>query len=228
MDYSVVIPAAGQGKRMGAGVNKLLLPLCGKPIIAHTIARFLSDERCKEIVLVISKQDEEAMRRVVESERVRFVYGGKERQQSVFAGVCALESQAEIVLVHDGARPFVSQDVIHRLVAAVNNGQSAIVGVPLKDTIKRVRESRIEKTIDRTVLYAAQTPQAFSKETLRALLQRAENEGWLGTDEASVAEYYSEPVAVVEGNHYNIKLTTPEDLTYGTYLLSQVFPGNKQ
>ncbi|MGL4522810.1 MAG: 2-C-methyl-D-erythritol 4-phosphate cytidylyltransferase [Bacilli bacterium] len=231
MNYTVIIPAAGQGKRMGAGVNKLLLPLFGRALFVHTVQRFYAHERCERIVLVVSAEDEKEMQRLLQeaglTERIVFVQGGGERQQSVHNGLCAIAKEhPQCVLVHDAARPFVQHEEIERLVEKVCNGKSAILATKMKDTIKNVRGSEILSTIDREQLRSALTPQAFAFESLFAAFQHAERENWLGTDEASVMEYYGGKVEVVEGSYYNIKLTTPEDMVYAAFLMEKIFPGN--
>ncbi|MGE8207220.1 2-C-methyl-D-erythritol 4-phosphate cytidylyltransferase [Heyndrickxia sp. NPDC080065] len=224
MDYQVIIPAAGQGKRMGAGKNKLLLELQEQPIILHTINVFLHDNYCKGIILVIQPDDEPIFKVLLKNcpmkEKIKIVYGGIERQYSVYNGLLAVEN-TEIVLVHDGARPFIKLSTIHQLVNAAFEKGAAIAAVPVKDTIKKVNNFQVMETIERTSLWQVQTPQAFRFSILFNAHQQANKEKFLGTDEASLVERLEYPVHIVTGDYDNIKLTTPEDLYFAEAILKK-------
>lgn len=219
--YTVVIPAAGQGKRMGADENKLMLQLRGRPIIVWTVETFDQDRWCEQIVLPIRLDEQAWFERELAHIKtpITYVAGGEERQQSVYAGLQAVES-SPIVLIHDGARPFVRQTHIHQ-VAQVAMTRAAILAVPVKDTVKRVKKTAIEQTVPRETLWLAQTPQAFQTKQIRAAHERAAREAFIGTDDASLLEWLGEAVDIVNGDYYNIKLTTPEDLVFGEAILSK-------
>ncbi len=225
MAYEVIIPAAGQGKRMGAGKNKLLLELKGIPVFIHTLQVFERDEKCDGIVLAISPQDEEEFNILLKEHQIKkikaIVYGGKERQDSVYHGLEAAGSEG-IILVHDAARPFIDVPTIHKSVHVANEYGAAVVAVPVKDTIKRVLHDEVVETVDRSSLWAIQTPQAFRISILKEAHQHAKDTGFLGTDEASLVERIQHPVKIVEGSYDNIKLTTKEDLYFAEAILKKM------
>ncbi|KMJ56763.1 2-C-methyl-D-erythritol 4-phosphate cytidylyltransferase [Bacillus sp. LL01] len=216
MKYQVIILAAGQGKRMKAGKNKQFIELQGKPVIIHTLNVFEADPDCEQIKLVINDKEKDIFKELLTLFPIKkvkeIVPGGEERQDSVYNGLNSITS-ADIVLVHDGARPFISHKVIHNLVETASKEGAAIVGVPVKDTIKRVsKESIVEETVERSSLWSIQTPQAFRYPILKEAHEKAKMENYLGTDEASLVERINVPVHIVEGEYENFKLTTPEDL----------------
>ncbi|CAG9622246.1 2-C-methyl-D-erythritol 4-phosphate cytidylyltransferase [Sutcliffiella rhizosphaerae] len=225
MNYHVIVLAAGQGKRMKAGINKQFIELEGKPVIIHTLSVFEKDPHCQEIKLVINEKESDIFHKlltVYPLKKVKeIVFGGKERQDSVYNGLIATDTKG-IVLVHDGARPFVSNSVIHRLVDAAAKEGAAIVGVPVKDTIKKVgHDQLVEETVERSSLWSVQTPQAFRFDILMNAHEEARKTGYQGTDEASLVERISVPVKMVEGDYENIKLTTPEDLILAKAILQK-------
>ncbi|MBM7622373.1 2-C-methyl-D-erythritol 4-phosphate cytidylyltransferase [Bacillus tianshenii] len=225
MTYEVMVLAAGQGKRMKAGKNKQFIELEGKPVIIHTLTVFENDPMCKEIKLVINEKEVPLFEALLESYGIskvsEMVPGGKERQDSVYNGLLRMEN-AEIVLVHDGARPFIRQEVIHRLVEKAKRDGAAIVGVPVKDTIKKVNaDLLIEETVERAALWMIQTPQAFQYSILQKAHLQAKEEQYMGTDESSLVERIGMPVHMVEGDYENIKLTTPEDLIVAEAILKK-------
>lgn len=224
MSYQVIIPAAGQGKRMRAGKNKVLLQLKDKPILIHTLQVFERDERCEGIILAISADDESLFRKLLEQYKIgkvtALVQGGAERQHSVYNGLKAAK-RGGIILVHDAARPFILPSVIHELVDVAERDGGAIVAVPVKDTIKKVHDFEVVETVERSSLWAVQTPQAFRMSILEEAHEEAIRQNFLGTDEASLVERLRIPVKIVEGDYDNIKLTTPEDLYFAEAILKQ-------
>ncbi len=225
MNYRVIVLAAGQGKRMKAGKNKQFIELAGKPVIVHTLSVFEKDPSCKEIKLVINEKEKDIFNELLAQYPMKkikeLVKGGEERQDSVYNGLKSLQDE-EIVLVHDGARPFISRNVIHKLVETAAIEGAAIVGVPVKDTIKRVnQEGVVEETVERSSLWSIQTPQAFRFPVLMQAHEQAKAEGFLGTDEASLVERIRIPVHIVEGEYENIKLTTPDDLIIANAILQK-------
>lgn len=223
MPYQVIIPAAGQGKRMGAGKNKLLLTLEGVPVLIHTLKVFEADAACSGIILAIHPDDETEFKSLLKEYGIHkvssLVIGGKERQDSVFNGLKALGSFNGVVLVHDAARPFIKAETIHTLVEAAGKEGGAIVAVPVKDTIKKALNSKVIETVERSSLWAVQTPQAFRVSVLLEAHNKAMSEHFTGTDESSLVERLPHPVAIIEGDYDNIKLTTPEDLYFAEAIL---------
>jgi 2-C-methyl-D-erythritol 4-phosphate cytidylyltransferase len=223
MPYQVIIPAAGQGKRMGAGKNKLLLTLEGVPVLIHTLKVFEADAECTGIILAIHPDDENEFMLLLKDYGIhkveQLVIGGKERQDSVYNGLKAIGSFAGVVLVHDAARPFIKMETIHALVEAAGKEGAAIVAVPVKDTIKKAVNSQVVETVERSSLWAVQTPQAFRVSILLDAHEKAAREPFTGTDESSLVERLPHHVAIIEGDYDNIKLTTPEDLYFAEAIL---------
>lgn len=207
---------------MGAAGNKLFLKLRGKPILAHTLEVFQQDAWCEQIILAIKEEERPMMEACLKeynfTKVTKLVAGGKERQHSVYEAL-KVANGAELVLVHDAARPFIHPHVIHQLAEAAAEKGGAVAAVKAKDTMKRVVDGRIEETIDRETLWAIQTPQAFRYELLLAAAQEADEQGFLGTDEAMLAERAGIPVYIVESSYDNQKMTTPEDLVLGELIL---------
>ncbi len=224
MNYTVVLPAAGSGKRMGAERNKLFLELEGQPILAHTLQVFQQDPWCEAIVLAIKEEERNFIEELVETYKLskvtHLVQGGSERQHSVFEALKAAYP-CEIVLVHDAARPFILQSTIHALVKKAATEGGAIAAVKAKDTMKRVVNGRVEETIDRETLWSVQTPQAFRYPLLFEAAEQAQKDGFLGTDEAMLAERAGIPVHVVESSYDNQKMTTSDDLLIGELILKR-------
>lgn len=229
MSVFVIIPAAGMGRRMGATVNKQYLPLNGRPILAHTIALFDQHPLIDKIYLITPADEFELCRReVLEPNSFakvqELVPGGAERQDSVRNGLLACAAGPEdILLIHDGVRPLLQPALIDKLVAEVQARGACLVGVPVKDTIKQVVDGRIEGTPERSGLWQAQTPQAFRYGQILDAYQRAQQDGFRGTDDASLVERLGQSVTVVAGSYRNIKITTPEDL-----LLARAFLDNPE
>lgn len=223
MPYQVIIPAAGQGKRMGAGKNKLLLTLEATPILIHTLKVFEADPECSGIILAIHPDDEQEFKSLLNEYGIHkvssLVTGGKERQDSVYNGLMAVSSLDGIVLVHDAARPFIKIETIHRLVDAASKDGGAIVAVPVKDTIKKAANNQVSETVERSSLWSVQTPQAFRVSVLLEAHNKAAREQFIGTDESSLVERIPQPVSIIEGDYDNIKLTTPEDLYFAEAIL---------
>ncbi len=200
MNYEAIVLAAGRGKRMNAGMNKQFLELGGEPLIVRTLNVFERDERCTRMS---STQPSEAdLEQLLVRFRIRKVAaltdGGEERQHSVYNGLQALAGE-EIVLIHDGARPFVRVHHLHELVNAAVQYGAAIPAVRVKDTIKKANGLFVEQTIDRSSLWAVQTPQAFRLSLIMEAHEAAKQAGYLGTDDASLVERIGKPVKIIEG-----------------------------
>ncbi|WP_313892863.1 2-C-methyl-D-erythritol 4-phosphate cytidylyltransferase [Psychrobacillus sp.] len=222
MMYTVLLPAAGSGKRMGAGQNKLFLELRDAPILIHTLRVFEKDPHCKHIVLAIKVEEQAFIEQLLQKYQITKVAaiteGGAERQHSVYACLKASPEQG-IVLVHDAARPFIKQQVIHQLVEVAMKSGAAVAAVRAKDTMKKVANGIIQETVDRESLWIIQTPQAFQYALLEKAERLADEASFLGTDEAMLVERLGEQVHIVESTYDNVKMTTQEDLLFGEIIL---------
>lgn len=205
---------------MGTGMPKQFLELGGAPILVHTVERFLGVSSIRHIAVALPaaylESAEQAFRKHFSEEQCRRlipVAGGDTRQQSVLAGLNGLPGETGIVLVHDGARPFVSSSLIQQCIRAAEQYGAAIAAIPVRDTIKRVNDrGEVTATIDRGNLWQAQTPQAMAANLLRRAYEYAAANNFAGTDEASLLEHAGIPVRIVEGSEQNIKITRPDDL----------------
>ena len=220
----VVLVAAGRGERMGSTGNKLLLELNGRPILELAAEAICRDPRVVELIVVVRPEErQEMLQRLsgLETSVARLLLpdGGAERADSVRSGVVAASTDLDLLLVHDAARPFVSSALLDRVIQAALKHGAAIPAIPVVDTLKQVADGRISRTVDRTGLYCAQTPQAFRTSVLKDAVERAQAEGIAHTDEASLLEQLGMPVQVVAGESINIKLTRPEDLRLARGLL---------
>ncbi|MDQ0195999.1 2-C-methyl-D-erythritol 4-phosphate cytidylyltransferase [Paenibacillus wynnii] len=216
----VVIVAAGRGTRMGTAESKQFLLLQDKPIVVHTLEVFQQHELISEIVLVTGEEDIDRCKEWIADYKldkvIAVIAGGTERQYSVYKGL--LELRTQWVMVHDGVRPFVQPDQIEACYRRAEQVGASVLAVPVKDTIKQVDGAgRVLSTPDRRSLWAIQTPQTFRLSELKAAYELAERDGFVGTDDASLAERAGISVSVVEGSYSNIKITTPEDLDFAEY-----------
>ncbi|MBT1278557.1 2-C-methyl-D-erythritol 4-phosphate cytidylyltransferase [Thermoanaerobacter sp. CM-CNRG TB177] len=218
MNVSAVIVAAGKGIRMGHTVNKVYLPIAGKPVLYYSLKTFDEIDWIKEIVAVVSKEEieyckENVIKRYFFKKPVKLVEGGSERQYSVYNGIINTERNCEIITIHDGARPLIEKEVVIKALKEAYLYKAVALGVPVKDTIKVVDEKNfILNTPDRKYLWAIQTPQVFERNLIIKAHQKALEDGFLGTDDTVLVERLGYKVKVVEGDYRNIKITTPEDL----------------
>ena len=218
MSVIVIIPAAGAGSRFGSGIPKQFQTLAGKPLIQHVIERFLLDASVDRIIVPVA---ELLISSVANSDRVTFVAGGETRQQSVIRGLAAA-GDAELIAVHDAARPLFSVTMFHAVIDAAREFGAALPVVPVADTIHVMNsDATVAETLDRTLLGSAQTPQCFRAEILRDVLARAEQENIEGTDEAGLAARFGYTVKAVPGDPRNLKITVPEDLAIAESYLQQ-------
>lgn len=209
--YSAIVLCAGAGKRTGLEYNKMLYSFKGKTVYEMTLEHFVNDERCKQIVVVTKEEEREDFVNLIHDERIVFVNGGKERQDSVFAGLQVVNQP--YVLIHDGARPYVKDEHITLLLDCLKTHKGCLLMVPCKDTIKEVRDGRVVKTLERSSLMQAQTPQAFEYELIYNAYKKGIESHYQATDDAQMVETFSdEDVYVVVGDYENKKITTPEDL----------------
>ena len=218
-----VIVAAGSASRMG-GIDKVMAPLGGEPMLLRTVRTFQQCDAIKEIVIV-TRQD--LLVRVMglcdDFNKVKaVVVGGSNRQESVWAGLNALSDKVKMVAVHDGARPLITWQVIDRAVRAANSYGAAAPAIPVKDTIKVVKGGVVAATPDRSVLQAVQTPQVFDFDLLRGALKKAAQDGAEVTDDCSAVERLGMSVKIVEGDERNLKVTTPMDLKIAELLLEEL------
>lgn len=222
---AVIIPAAGFGTRMGAAEPKQYLLLCGKPIIIHTVLAFVKNPYIADIVVVVPKERLKQTKLLFDSHQftessVTVIAGGPRRQDSVYLGLIALPPGNDIVLVHDGARPLISQDIINRCYEGAVKQGAVIAAIPVKDTLKKAKNGGVvAATVERKNLYQAQTPQASQTELL--LRAYKANGDILVTDESSLLEKIGVPVGIVEGAETNIKITRPEDLRLAAKILGE-------
>ncbi|MBT9139977.1 MAG: 2-C-methyl-D-erythritol 4-phosphate cytidylyltransferase [Dehalococcoidia bacterium] len=224
MRAAAIIPAAGRGLRIGKNINKQYLPLCGKPMLAHTLAACIDSQFFSAIIVAVTPGEEDLFHRDVllpwlPQDKITMVSGGKERQDSVYNGLQALSADTELVCIHDGARPFVSSSLFRSCLDKAEQYGAVITAVPVKDTIKIVAADQVISTPPRETLWAVQTPQVFRFDLLIDVHLRALNENFHTTDDAALLEHYGYAVRVVHGDYENIKVTTPEDLVVAETLI---------
>ena len=221
MKTVAIIVAGGQGKRMGR--PKQFLKIAGKPMLAWTVDAFQRVKAVDGIILVVTP-DQQALAAKIKSPKIlAIVPGGRQRQDSVRNGLAALPKGVQVVLIHDGARPAVTAETINGTIRAARQHGAAIAAVPLKDTIKQVarREARVVKTLDRSELWAAQTPQTFTTPVIKKAYEQLIHDV---TDDAAAVERLGIPVQIVMGSSANLKVTTPEDLS----IMAAILKGRKQ
>ena len=227
-----LVPAAGRGLRMGGSVPKQFLSLGGEPLIVQSLRILQAAPAVDQIILAVPSVDIEYCENEIVS-RHRFtkvtkvVGGGAERQDSVRYALAQVFPDTDIVLIHDAVRPFVTLRMIAEVVAAARKNGAAIIALPMRDTVKQVRtDGTIERTVDRTPLWLAQTPQAFRRDWIETAHKKAHAEGIRATDDAFLVEWLGYSVAVVEGSGENIKVTRPEDLVIGEAILASRMKGS--
>jgi 2-C-methyl-D-erythritol 4-phosphate cytidylyltransferase len=223
---SAILVAAGKGTRMGPDVDKLFLELAGCPVVAHTWRAFDGAADIDEIILVVRDGLQAAFDDMAAkyhfTKSYRLVAGGKERQDSVWNGLAALSPEAEIVAIQDAARPCTTGALIAQTIQAAREAGAAVAAQPVTDTIKESADGRrIEKHLDRSRLWAVQTPQTFRVPVIRRALGEVRTRGLLVTDDTAACDLIGQPVRLVLGAEPNPKVTRPEDLPYIELLLSQ-------
>jgi len=220
-----IIPAGGAGKRLKAQKAKQYLLLDHLPVLVHTLKIFQQAEIVDEIILVLPPDDvTSAQKQLINkyglTKVTAVVAGGKERQDSVRNGLAAINSKCDIVVIQDAVRPFVTQELIHQVVAAAKSFGAASVGVKAKDTIKETKKDNlVAATIPRQNLWLTQTPQAFKFDLLKKAYTAAYRDKYYGTDDASLVERIGAKVKMIDGSYENIKITTPEDLIMAEALM---------
>jgi len=222
---TAVVVAGGKGTRMNSNINKLFLNIKGKAVLARTLDVFFASDYIDEIVLVIGEDDEKLCReRVLNHINInkpfKVVTGGKERQDSVYNGIRNVSKDADIILIHDGARPFVNEYIIMKSIREAKTCGAVAVGMPVKDTIKIVNEEGfIAKTPDRSCLWLTQTPQTFASHVIVQAYEFSQVNGIKATDDAMLVEAMGFNVKMIEGSYDNIKITTPEDIALAELIL---------
>ena len=223
-----IILAAGVGKRMGAATNKQLLLLDNKPIIVHTLQVFEDCRAVDGVYLVVNQKDlpvvqEEILETYRFNKVMKLVIGGRLRQDSVKNGLEAIEHPCDIVIIHDGARPFITPSFIEKGIFLMEMFDAIIPAIPVKDTIKVVsKEGFVIKTLERDSLWHVQTPQTFKFDLISKAYKDGISKKLYGYDDATFLEYSGKKVKVIEGSSYNIKITTPEDLIMAKGILAQL------
>ena len=218
-----VIVAAGTASRMG-GIDKVMAPLDGEPMIARTVRAFQESDVISEIVIVTREDLVLPISNLCGGmDKIKAVVtGGKSRQESVELGMNALSKEVKLAAIQDGARPLITWQVIDRVVRAANTFGGAVPGIPVKDTIKVENGGLVKETPDRKALRAIQTPQVFDFDLLRGALKKAKEDGAEVTDDCSAVERLGMKVKIVEGDERNIKVTTPMDLKIAELLLEEM------
>lgn len=227
---AALIVAAGEGRRMGTHRTKAFVPLKGVPILVYAIQPFEACSSIQSLYLVLRKQDLQSWHQEI-LEKFPFkktkppVAGGLRRQDSVRLGLESIREDIDIVLIHDGARPFVDASMLERLLDKMEEAQAAVVAVPAKETMKIVSShSRVLETPAREVLWHIQTPQAFDYRIIVEAHHKAVEDGIVATDDSTLVERLGIPVTVVQGSYKNIKITTPEDLIIARALIENRGP----
>jgi 2-C-methyl-D-erythritol 4-phosphate cytidylyltransferase len=224
MKADAVIVSAGKGQRFMEGRKKQFHLLAGKPILAHTLHKFETCPLIRSILLVVGQEDMDyCMKEIIEKYHFRkisqIVPGGKRRQESVRNGIDALSKDVEVVVIHDGVRPFVTKAIIEESIHSAIRFGAVVVAMPVKETIKIAHsDGTVLKTLDRESLWQIQTPQSFQANLIKEAYYKASENGFIGTDDASLVERLGVKVHILPGSYTNIKITTKEDL-----MLAQLF-----
>ena len=228
MNVCAIIPAGGQGTRMGGTVPKQFQALKGKPVLHYTLRTLQESDLIDSLVLVVPEKElvnarADWLNRPPVVKQV--VVGGEKRQDSVFNGYQALPKNTDIVLVHDGVRPFLSKEMIQETLEVADKFGAAITAIPVNDTLKQVNNSgTVLRTVEREGLWRVQTPQAFRFDLLGEAFLKAQADSFYGTDEGSLIEYLGQEVRIVDGSEWNLKITRPEDLLLGESIAGKLFP----
>ncbi len=221
-----IVPAAGSGNRMGRERSKQYLSLGGVPLLIHTLKALDVSPLVDDLLVVVPPQDIEFVRNTLlapwDVKKVAGVIpGGKERQDSVRAGIEALDPDAGIVIIHDAVRPFITIELISNCIRAAREAGAVTAGVPVKDTVKEVTpDGRVVRTCDRSLMWLTQTPQVFRRDIIENAHRAAVRDGFRGTDDTSLVERLGIAVRMIRGDYSNIKITTPDDLTFAETLLA--------
>lgn len=222
---TAIIAAAGRGTRMGRGINKVFIPLFDRPVLMHSVTMLAGCAAVRQLLVVAAATEVATVREMLEQAALTLpwsvVPGGRERQDSVYQALQVVDSAADIILVHDGARPLADRALVERVIAAARRWGAACAAVRVKDTIKVVDDNGvIVRTPERSGLWAVQTPQAFAAPLLKEAYRQAMEQGYYATDDAALVERLGQTAVVVEGSYRNVKITTPEDLAVARAFLA--------
>lgn len=225
MKNIAIIVCSGKGQRMGANLPKQFLKLKEKPIITHTIEKFEKCEMIDEIIIVVSKEYKEYFENEIILKNnfkkiSKIALGGKERLNSVYNGLVNIKDENSIVLIHDGVRPFIKIEHIKNIINETKKYKACVLGVKAKDTIKICQNNTIKQTPERENIWLAQTPQAFEFSIIKKAYEKAIENNFFGTDDASLVENIGIDIKMVLGDYENIKITTKEDLKIGEIFLN--------
>lgn len=215
---SAIITAAGSGSRMNSIIPKQFIEIKGISIIERTLRKFYRLDIIDEIIVIIKKDEIEYYNRLKEkySDKIKMVIGGSSREESTYNGLLATDENTDIIICHDGVRPFVTEEIILNSIESMEYYNAVIVGVPVKDTIKSIKnDNTIAFTPVRKYLYNAQTPQVFKRNIILDAYERGFSENIQVTDDSSLMEIIGEKVKIIPGSYTNIKITTKEDLLFG-------------
>jgi 2-C-methyl-D-erythritol 4-phosphate cytidylyltransferase len=229
---TAIVPAAGIGKRFDDSRKKSFFPINGKPLLAHTLSRLEKESLLRDIVLVVNEEFLREASEIAEGAglagKCRIIKGGRERQDSVFNALKYLEDNINnvdddsYIIVHDGARPYIPDGLINRLVAALQEADGAVPGISARDTMKTVDDQGyVESTLERNRIRAVQTPQIFRYAVIQHAYKEAYRNGYTGTDDAALVERCGGKIRIIEGNPFNIKITTKEDAAMIQYILKR-------
>jgi len=227
MKNIALIPAAGSGSRMGSAVKKPYLLLAHRPVLYHTLAAFDSAPSIDRIIIAVAPGEEagcetDVVRKFTFKKKITIIAGGEIRQESVRRLLEQVPQDTSLVLIHDGARPLITVDLIERALEETEKWQATVAAVPVKDTIQATDEAGfVQETLPRDRLWSIQTPQTFELQLIREAQQKAVKEGFIGTDEGSLVTRLGRPVKIIMGAYDNIKVTTPEDLIVAEALLKK-------
>jgi 2-C-methyl-D-erythritol 4-phosphate cytidylyltransferase len=225
MKADAVIVSAGKGHRFMEGRKKQFYSLAEKPILAHTLDKFETSPLIRSILLVVAQEDMDyCLKEIIEKYRYKkisqIIPGGKRRQESVKNGIDALAKDVEIVVIHDGVRPFVTIEMVEESIRSAIRFGAIVFAMPVKETIKIAQpDGTVLKTLDRESLWQVQTPQTFQVNLIKEAHHKAKEDGFIGTDDASLVERLGVKVHILPGSYTNIKITTPEDLILANLFL---------
>ena len=215
---SAIITAAGSGNRMESKIPKQFLEINGISIIERTLNKFEDINIIDEIIIIVKEEDLEFYKNLKDkySKVIKIVVGGATREKSTYNGLLAIDNETDVVICHDGVRPFITREIIIKALNFIGAYNAVIVGVPVKDTIKNIdKDGNVAYTPIRKDLYHAQTPQIFKKDILLKAYKKSFDEKIQVTDDSSLMEIIGEKVKIIEGSYKNIKITTKEDLILG-------------
>jgi 2-C-methyl-D-erythritol 4-phosphate cytidylyltransferase len=219
-----IIPSAGMGLRMGGKIYKQFLTLRDAPVLVHTLRKFHQSRTVEDIIIPVPNgYVEKVQQKIIEPYNFLCVSsvipGGKSRQESVWIGLQSMPPGVEVVVVHDGVRPFISPEIIDQTVELCKDYPGVVVGYPVTDSVKMERNSLVEKTLPREHVWVVQTPQTFRAEVIQDAYKYAFSSGYFATDDSSIVGHRGYKIFLLEGDPSNIKITTPDDLALAEYYL---------